>query len=385
MGSLTANTTAWTNGNVTLTGKARDLGSGISYYQFSTNSGLTSSSSGWTSITNTTAEISKTYTVTKNGTYYFYAKDASGNVNKKSIVVSNIDKIVPTVSVSPTSGKYKKENSNNANITVKISASDSGGSGLNVLQYAWSTSSTSQPTSGWQNFTNGANTTISSQAGKYYLWTKVIDRAGNRATNVQKVGPYIVGGWQKIGGNWYWYDTSTGEKLKGWQYLPGNSGITNDNKYWFYLDPKQDGKMLMGWQLIDGYWYYFLESVQDQCEGAMFTGWLSLGGQWYYLKVDNDGSSWTGPTGSMLKGWQVVGGYWYYFLPNAEGSNKEGSMATGWKLLDGKWYYLKKNGDGVNWSGPTGSMICGSGGGNITVWISNKNYTFNSSGHCLNP
>ena len=75
---------------MTLTGKATDLGSGISYYQFSTNGNLTASSSGWISITNTTNEITQTYIVVNNGTYYFYAKDAAGNINKKAVVISNI-------------------------------------------------------------------------------------------------------------------------------------------------------------------------------------------------------------------------------------------------------------------------------------------------------
>ena len=74
IGTLTFSPTGSTQGDVTLTGKATDLGSGISYYQFSTNGNLTSSSSGWISITNTTKEITQTYTVVNNGTYYFYAK-----------------------------------------------------------------------------------------------------------------------------------------------------------------------------------------------------------------------------------------------------------------------------------------------------------------------
>ena len=90
IGTLTFSPTTSTQGDVTLTGKATDLGSGISYYQFSTNGNLTSSSSGWISITNTTDEITKTYSVSSNGTYFFYAKDAAGNVNKKAIIISNI-------------------------------------------------------------------------------------------------------------------------------------------------------------------------------------------------------------------------------------------------------------------------------------------------------
>ncbi len=121
MGTLTKNPTGWTKGNVTLTGKARDLGSGISAYQFSTNSGLTASSTGWTGITTTTNEISKTYTATSNATYYFYVKDESGNINKKSIVVNNIDRTVPTSSISAGSVSNKS-----VTITAKGSDSQSG-------------------------------------------------------------------------------------------------------------------------------------------------------------------------------------------------------------------------------------------------------------------
>ena len=321
MGTLTANTTAWTNGNVTLTGKARDLGSGISYYQFSTNGGLTASSGGWVGVTNTTAEISRTHTVTANGTYYFYVKDASGNVNKKSIKVGNIDKTIPTVSISPNGGSYTKENYENKNISIKLTASDSGGSGLSTLQYAWSTSSSTEATSGWTNFTNGANRTISSAAGKYYLWTKVTDRAGNRATNVKKSNQFTIGGWQKNGSYWYYYSPSTGGKLTGFQYVLPYPG--NDRKFWFYLDPNNGGRMLTGWQKIDG--------------------------------------------------------QWFYFKPNPKPGENEGEMLVDWQLIDGKWYYLKKEGDGIDWSGPTGSMLC-----NREVWIVNKWYHFDANGVCTN-
>lgn len=118
MGTLTKSPTGWTKGNVTLTGKARDLGSGITAYQFSTNSELTASSDGWTSITKTTSEITKTYTATSNDTYYFYVKDDEGNVNKSSIIVNNIDRTAPNSSISAGSV-------NNKTITLTARGSDS--------------------------------------------------------------------------------------------------------------------------------------------------------------------------------------------------------------------------------------------------------------------
>lgn len=68
---------------------------GLVAYQFSTSGSLTASSTGWTTITNTKSEITKTYSASSNGTYYFYVKDDAGNINKKSVVISNIDKTLP--------------------------------------------------------------------------------------------------------------------------------------------------------------------------------------------------------------------------------------------------------------------------------------------------
>ena len=325
IGMLTSAPTSWTNGNVTLTGKAQDLGSGISYYQFSTNANLTSSSSGWTQIPNTKNEIVKTHTVTTNGTYYFYVKDASGKVNKKSIVVSNIDKVLPTVQFNLIDGKYStpKHNYRNVDIIVKLTAADDlEGSGLNQLQYSWSRSENTEPTSGWINFTNDTNMKISSSAGKWYLWTKVTDNAGN--TTTQKEGPFIVWGWEaeKIG-EWYYYGEKTGEKLKGWQYVYHDEGL-KDNKYWYYLQPDKNGLMTLGWASIDGYWYWFNDTVTEEVSGGeMQVGWKKINGKWFYFKKDGDGVTWDGPEGSMLTGWQSINGNWYYLLPKNEGSNPE--------------------------------------------------------------
>lgn len=95
MGSISYSPSSWTSENVTITAKATDVGSGLVAYQFSTSSSLTASSTGWTSISTTTSEITKTYSVSSNDTYYFYLKDVAGNINKKSVVITNIDKTPP--------------------------------------------------------------------------------------------------------------------------------------------------------------------------------------------------------------------------------------------------------------------------------------------------
>ena len=252
-------------------------------------------------------------------------KNASGKVNKKSIVVSNIDKVLPTVQFNLIDGKYStpKYNYRNVDITVKLTAADDlEGSGLNQLQYSWSTSETTEPTSGWTNFTNDTDMTISSSAGKWYLWTKVTDKAGN--TTTQKEGPFRVWGWQRNSdGNWYYYDED-GIILKGWQDLSFAPAEYPDQIYRYYLNPDENGKMEIGWKSIEGNKFYFKLPIPGELGGGeMEVGWQIIDGNWFYFKQENDGLNWPGPLGSMLTGWQQINGKMYYLRPQKEGTNPE--------------------------------------------------------------
>ena len=73
-----------------------------------------------------------------------------------------------------------------------------------------------------------------------------------------------------------------------------------DNGQWQYYN--RQGKLLTGWQTIDGSKYYF------DSKGTLKTGWLDLNGKTYYM-------------------------------------NKEGVMMSGkWVLIDGKWFYFYTDG-----------------------------------------
>ena len=157
--------TGWTNKNVTLTGKATDLGSGISYYQFSTSENLTSSSSGWISITNTTKEITQTYSVASNDTYYFYVKDATGNVTKKSVIINKIDKVNPTADIL-----ISDITTSSAKLNVNADDNNSG-----IASYKYYLGDTLKSTS----TTNNYNFTGLSSGTSYTLKVIVTDNAGN--------------------------------------------------------------------------------------------------------------------------------------------------------------------------------------------------------------
>ena len=174
--TLTPNTTSWTNGNVTVS---------VTYGSYLTAN--KKAGVGSASTANATS-----VTVTANGTVYAEATDSVGNKVTASRSITNIDKTLPTVSLSPNGGNYVKPTSGNATIRTTLSASDSGGSTLNVLQYAWGASNTTEPTS-WTNFTSGSTISKTDCAvGNYYLWTKVIDKAGNRATNIKVSGVFKI-------------------------------------------------------------------------------------------------------------------------------------------------------------------------------------------------
>lgn len=80
---ITINATESTK-SITMKGTGKDNLSGIVAYQFSTNSNLTALSSGWTNINATTKEVTATKSIDTKGTYtyYFYTKDAAGNVTR---------------------------------------------------------------------------------------------------------------------------------------------------------------------------------------------------------------------------------------------------------------------------------------------------------------
>lgn len=141
-------------------------------------------------------------------------------------------------------------------------------------------------------------------------------------------------GWNVIGGKWYWMN-SNGSIYSGWLSRPSG---------WYYLNA--DGSMATGWAKVGNTWYYMNGS------GAMQTGWVKTASGWYYL---------TG-SGAMATGWYVVGGNWYY-------SNSDGTMQTGWVKVGNNWYYMDGSGAMAanRWIG--NYYVTGSGAMATNTWI----------------
>ena len=159
-------------------------------------------------------------------------------------------------------------------------------------------------------------------------------------------------GWKELGGIWYYLNES-GAMVKGWQTISGKTYYFNDS-----------GHMLVGKQVIDGRNYNFntsgqldstncVKSSNKWCyyeNGKMITGWKLINGEWYYL----EGS------GVMATGWKELGGIWYYL-------NESGAMVKGWQTISGKTYYFNDS----------GHMLLGK------QTIDGKSYEFNGSGQLI--
>lgn len=192
-------------------------------------------------------------------------------------------------------------------------------------------------------------------------------------------------GWFVDDGTWYCAN-ATGAIRAGWFYYGSN---------WYWLDPNNNGAMLLGFQTVNGSIYYLdpdsggalecnawifsqdgsayyacgsgaivLTGVEDSvgaiklndAEGKPMVGWYwsSAAQTWFYTDSD----------GVLQHGWQLIGERWYHL------DNESGVMNTGWfRDADRLWYYLMSSGQmATGWNS-----------------IDNGEYFFNAAGAWVEP
>ncbi len=192
-------------------------------------------------------------------------------------------------------------------------------------------------------------------------------------------------GWFVDDGTWYCVN-ATGAIRAGWFYYGSN---------WYWLDPNNNGAMLLGFQTVNGSIYYLdpdsggalecnawifsqdgsayyacgsgaivLTGVKDSvgaiklndAEGKPMVGWYwsSAAQTWFYTDSD----------GVLQHGWQLIGERWYHL------DNESGVMNTGWfRDADRLWYYLMSSGQmATGWNS-----------------IDNGEYFFNAAGAWVEP
>ncbi len=219
----------WYSSSPTITLSSSDSGgSGLSYSKYIWNNSTGCSSSG-TSYSN-----GATIAIPSQGanTLYLCGLDNAGNTGTWSGAY-NLDTTAPSsLSLSPSSSI-----TNNTNITVSFSATDSGGSGLSGYKYCYTTNGTT-----CSPVTSGPSVTFSS-VGSYTVCFNAADNAGNTsATTCSAANAYqytsvsapsgtsasasVIPGLQTISANWS--GTATGFKVYyNYSYGSTVSSITN--------------------------------------------------------------------------------------------------------------------------------------------------------------
>ena len=182
----------WTNTEVRLTAKSSDTLSKVAKIEYSYDEVQWKTDWGEALQTNgNESSISGVWRNNFNGKVYVRATDNAGNVSETAYTILKQDFILPTVNITPNGGIYNVPTNGKAIITVRLDAEDNNGE-FKVLQYGWSNSKTVEPTK-WENFENGKEFKKENVGvGTYYLWTKVIDVAGNRAEEIKVSDPFIV-------------------------------------------------------------------------------------------------------------------------------------------------------------------------------------------------
>ena len=190
--------------------------------------------------------------------------------------------------------------------------------------------------------------------GYYYLFSdKGINEGQLKYTGVfrdDREGAYYYskngvreGGWQSVGGEWYYFDKTTQKAVSGTQKLGGvtyefdgdgrlKSGVwVNVVTGWrYYYGPSY---YLNKWQNIDGDWYYFRNghpvtgySVVDDKEFNYIRKWYNFGEDGIAREMEYDG-------------FYEIGGELYYIV--------DGIHQVGLHKIDGDYYFFTYNGPAI--------------------------------------
>ena len=138
---------------------------------------------------------------------------------------------------------------------------------------------------------------------------------------------FVVNQTRKINGDWYLFDVHgrmvTGFSIPEKMVLTWSSYEYDEGKFYY----GQDGRRCyyVGWQVIDGKWYYF-----DAASEAA-SGWQIINGVRYYFDTESH---------AMVTGYRVISNTLYYFDANGVCQGVSGPQ-DGWYQADGNWYYIR--------------------------------------------
>lgn len=169
-------------------------------------------------------------------------------------------------------------------------------------------------------------------------------QSGENWSFLDEKGQNVLG-WIYENGSWYYVDPKTGTLRSGWLYLADGSQYFFSNKH-----DGSFGKMLTGWNWIDGNCYYFVTEA-DEREGKLIKDGTTPDG----YRVDKDGK-WVDASGNI----QSRTGEGYITKSASAGNGGSGSGKSGGKSSSGK---RGGSGGGGSRGGRRGGGSGGSSGG----------------------
>lgn len=207
-------------------------------------------------------------------------------------------------------------------------------------------------------------------------------------------GVRIKNCWYNIDGKWYYFDGDGKKQTSTFieKYYVNKEGIMIDGD-WFQYNydsyyAKRGGAIAIGWEYINGNWYYFDSRGINQ-KGIFVNG---NNGTRYYVKKkdgtmpDNEFFQYeyqkyfAKPGGDLARGWYNISGVWYYF------DDSTGRMLTNqWAMSNGSWFYLGEDGAMLrnSWVTYKGDRYYVKAGGEMALgetWINGVRYYFNTDG-----
>ena len=248
------------HGSVNVT--VSDTGAGISHVYYAQGSYSADHFTGGTAVEGVTEINGPDYGFEADslGIYTIYAKDSAGNETVVNYTEDKLDKLAPKISLTPASSTYAKDD-----VTVTVSVTDAGGSGIKGASYVLDGKPSEELT-----LTDGkANITVQDQ-GDHTLAVKAEDGAGNRSDTV--TGSYMIDRQEPV----ITISQSSGVKKSheinveaaktpagactqvryGW----GDEGGT-EPYYWTVAQPDDSGKFTVTRNIGTGTYRLFVEAV----------------------------------------------------------------------------------------------------------------------------
>lgn len=224
--------------------------------------------------------------------YYIIYTDYEGEEREKHGTTT-----ASSVKISSYNKKYTGSNSEKKDMQVT-------GFWVRALQYSSAKNPNIVP-SAW----TGVGAEPEDELGEYECWGDYFEEraaSGTGSTSAGTVQPtqpvqpaQPSQGWVGSGDDWQWKNAD-GTYGTGWIW---------DGSNYYYCDAAAGGKMKAGWLFdTDGNWYY-LNTQHDGTYGRMLTGWQDINGKRYYLRPNAGG-----PMGSMIANSRVsINGQIYTF------------------------------------------------------------------------